>query len=271
MIYTAHGFHFYEGGKRTTNAIYRTMERRAAPWTDYLVTINLQDFEAAKQLGGIAPDRVRYIPGVGVDTRRFSPGSVSAQEAASVRRTLHVADDAFMLTMVAEYAPVKRHELVLRALAQVRDPQVVLVLVGDGPLESQLREKVVALRLTDRVRWAGYRRDMPGVLAASDALVLASEREGLNRSVLEAMASGRPVIGTDTRGITDAVGPDAGWIVGHDDAGALADAIDAAAASPAEIVRRGAAARERALTRFAFDKIAAAYDGLYREAIARCL
>ena len=109
-----------------------------------------------------------------------------------------------MLTMVAEFAPVKRHAHLFEAFAQVADPRVVLVLVGDGPLESTLREKAVALGISDRIRWAGYRRDIPAVLAASDALVLCSEREGLNRSVLEAMAAGKPVIGTETRGIADA-------------------------------------------------------------------
>ena len=268
VVYTAHGFHFYKGGATTTNTLYRTMERLAAPWTDYLVTINREDFEAAKNLGGIEPERVRYIPGIGVDTERFSPDAVSAEKAAAVRHELGVTEDAFMLTMVAEFAPVKRHEFVLRALTHVNDPRVVLVLVGDGPLESQLREKVVGLGLRERVRWAGYRRDLPEVLAASDALVLASEREGLNRSVLEAMAAGRPVIGTQTRGIVDAVCTDAGWIVPKNDATALARAMEAAAADPDECHRRGTAGRERAVSEFALPRIIEAYEELYREALA---
>jgi len=268
VIYTCHGFHFYRDQGRPGHAFFRTMERIAAPWTDYLVTVNREDFEAARGLGGIAADRVRHIPGIGVDTRRFSPGAVTGDEVAAVRRGLGVPEDGFMLTMVAELAPVKRHEHVLRALARVRNDSVMLVLVGDGPSESLVRDRVAALGLTERVRWAGYRRDLPAVLAASDALVLASEREGLNRSVLEAMASGRPVIGTDTRGIADAVGADAGWIVGKNDVDALAEAIDAAAADPSEVARRGAAARVRACTEFALDGIIGAYDGLYREALA---
>lgn len=271
VIYTTHGFHFYEGGATTSNVLYRTLERRAAAWTDCLVTINHEDFEAAQHLGGIAPERVRYIPGIGVDTERFSPDAVAAEEAAVVRRELGIPDHAFMLTMVAEFAPVKRHDHALRALAQVTNPSVVLVLVGDGPLEPVLREKVVALGLADRVRWAGYRRDIPAVLAASDALLLASEREGLNRSVLEAMASGIPVIGTNTRGITDAVSSDAGWIVPKNDLGALAHAIEAAAADADDRRRRGAAARGRAVSEFALPRIIEAYEELYREALAHHL
>jgi glycosyltransferase involved in cell wall biosynthesis len=268
VIYTAHGFHFYEGGAAGTNLLYRTLERAAARWTDFLVTINREDLAAAKGLRGIATDRVRYVPGIGVDTERFSPDAVSAAQAAVVRRGLNVPDDAFMLTMVAEFAPVKRHDHVLRALARVKDDSVVLVLVGDGPREPRLREKVAALGLTDRVRWAGYRRDLPAVLAASDATILASEREGLNRSVLEAMAAGRPVIGTRTRGIADAVGTEAGWIVPKDDIQALARAIETAAADPEDRERRGAAARRRAVSEFALPRIIEAYEELYREALA---
>jgi len=269
VIYTAHGFHFYRGQAAVPHAFFRTMERVAAPWTDYLVTINQQDFDAARHLGGLEPGRVRYIPGIGVDIARFAPGTVGAADVARTRAELGApGTGTFLVTMVAEFGAVKRHALALDAISRVTDARVHVALVGDGPLEGTVREKVVALGLGDRVTFTGYRRDLPAVLAASDALLLTSEREGLNRSVLEAMASGRPVIGTDTRGITDAVGSDAGWLVGHDDAPALARAIDEAAGDPGQVARRGAAALERARTEFALDRIVIEYEELYREALA---
>jgi glycosyltransferase involved in cell wall biosynthesis len=268
VIYTAHGFHFYEGGSPASNFVYRRFERAAAPWTDFLVTINAEDYAAARDLAGIHPERVRYIPGIGVDTDLYAPGSVPADEVACVRTELNIERHAFMLTMIAEFGAVKRHEHLLNAFAHVKDPHAVLVLVGNGPLESTLREKAVALGLAPRIRWAGYRRDIPAVLAASDALVLCSEREGLNRSVLEAMAAGRPVIGTQTRGIADAVTPETGWIVPKHDLAALAAAIREAAANRDETARRGVAARERAVAEFALPRIIDAYEELYREALA---
>lgn len=268
VIYTAHGFHFYEGQPSMPHALYRTMERTAARWTDYLVTINAEDFEAATALGTIDTTRVRLIPGIGVDTTRFAQGAASESAASAVRHELNIPAEKFMLSMIAEFGSVKRHAHLLEALALVRDPNVVLVLVGDGPLESALREKAVALGLSKRVRWAGYRRDIPELLAASDALVLVSEREGLPRSVLEAMAAGKPVIGTRTRGIADAVGPDAGWIVAKHDIAALATAIENAAQHAEECHARGMAARRRADEMFALPQIIAAYEELYREALA---
>lgn len=269
LIYTAHGFHFYTGQPALPHAAFRTMERIAAPWTDYLVTINAEDFSAAQGLGGIAAERVRLIPGIGVDTVRFAPDTVAPADAERVRDELGVREGNFMLTMVAEFAPPKRHALALDALSRVSDPRVVLVLAGDGPLAERIRADVAARGLTERVRFAGYRRDVPQLLAASDALLLCSEREGLNRSALEAMASGVPVIGTRTRGIADAIGgPDAGWIAEPGDPASLAAAIARAASDPDALAARGHAARERAVAVFSLDHVIADYEELYREALA---
>jgi len=268
VIYTAHGFHFHRGGRVLTNALYRALERRAARWTDYLVTVNAEDFQAARGFRTIDRSRVRLIPGIGVDTMRFAEDAVPAEEAEAVRPALGVSDDAFMLLMIAEFAPVKRHAFVLDALSRVRRDHVVLVLVGDGPLEATVRAQVDRLGLGDRVRFAGYRRDIPALLAASDALLLASEREGLARSVLEAMAAGRPVIGTRTRGITDALPEGTAWLAPKNDPAALAKAIDDAAGFPAEVLRRGEAARSVARRTYDLPLIIAAYEELYGEALA---
>lgn len=267
VIYTAHGFHFYKGQAALPHRVYRTMERAAARWTDYLVTINEEDYRAARDFGTIDPERVRLIPGIGVDVTRYAQDAVPPAGAAGARASVGVADDAFLLLMIAEFGPVKRHAHLLEALARIRDERVVTVFVGDGPLEPSIRRRAVELGLGDRVRFAGYRRDIPALLAASDALVLVSEREGLPRSVLEAMAAGRPVIGTRIRGIVDAVGDDAGWLVPKYDVDALAEAIDEAAAHPDEVRRRGHLARERATERFALPLIIGAYDALYAEAM----
>jgi glycosyltransferase involved in cell wall biosynthesis len=268
IIYTAHGFHFYRGQGRLGHAVFRTLERTAAPWTDHLVTINREDYEAALAFRGISSDRVRLIPGIGVDTEAYSRDRIAPADAARVREELDVAADAFMLTMVAEFSPVKRHAHMLEALARTTHPDSVLVLVGEGPLEQATREAAVRLGIADRIRWAGYRTDVPAVLAASDALALVSAREGLPRSVLEAMSMALPVIGTATRGITDAVDDSVGWIVPKDDVSALARTIDHAASSPAECHERGQAARDRAVEHFALPMVLGMYEDLYERASA---
>jgi glycosyltransferase involved in cell wall biosynthesis len=271
IIYTTHGFHFYRGQSALPHAFFRTMERIAARWTDYLVTINREDYDAARAFGTISPQRVRYIAGIGVDTSLYSPDAVSVADAAVVRASLlgdGRSGDEFLVVMVAEFGAVKRHSFALQAAALVRDPRVVIVFVGEGPLEPKVRAEADRLGVLHRVGFAGYRQDIPAVLAASDGLLLVSEREGLNRSVLEAMATGRPVFGTQTRGIADAVGADAGWITAKDDPAALASALDAAASDPDEVRRRGQAARLRAVAEFSLNHVINEYDGLYGETLA---
>lgn len=266
IIYTAHGFHFYRGQPLLSHTIFKALEATAAPWTDYLVTINEEDYAAAKLFKGIRPERVRLIPGIGVDTGLFSRDSVPAGEAERIRRELNVDPDAFLIAMVAEFSAVKRHEHLLRALALVRDSRAVAVFAGSGELEPRLRRLAEELGVADRVRWVGFRHDIPAILAASDVLALVSEREGLPRSILEAMSMGVPVIGTQTRGITDAVG-DTGWLVGKHDIEALARTIDDAAADRSEVRRRGDLARQRACNKFALADVLSAYEALYAEAL----
>lgn len=268
VIYTAHGFHFYRGGSLASNTAFRAVERLAAKWTDYLVTINAEDQAAARAFGTIDPERVRYIPGIGVDTGYYRPGAATPEQVADIRRELDVPADAFMITMLAEFAPVKRHEHVFSALAQVTRDDIVLVAAGRGPLESKLRNKIATNGLTDRVRMSDWRRDVPAMLNASDALLLASAREGLPRSVLEGMSSGLPIIGTDTRGITDAVGETAGWIVDKNDAWALARAMEQAASDRTLSAEIGRSARERAVREFSLRAVIESHEELYAEALA---
>lgn len=268
VIYTAHGFHFHPDQDPMLAAIYRAIERTAARWTDFLVTINEADFDEARRFKTIDPGRVRHIPGIGVDVERFAPNTVDPATARAIRRELDVPESAFVILMIAEFGYVKRHLYLLNALEKVTDRNVVVVFVGEGPLQERIRRAAIARRISDRVRFVGYRRDIPQLLAASNALILVSEREGLPRSVLEAMASGIPVIGTATRGITDAVGEDSGWIAPKYDGMALARLIDRVAGDPDDVLIKGLAARERARSRFALSSIITAYEELYREALA---
>ena len=268
VIYTAHGFHFHKGQHPLRNAAFRSLERIAARWTDRLVTINQEDHEAAGALG-LDSGRVSLIHGIGVDTRKFAPENTTVTARERIWEELRVPEDSTVVTLIAEFTPNKRHEFALDAIEQVRDPGATFLFVGDGPLLDAVRESIGRRHLADRVRLTGYRRDVIDILAASDLLMLCSAREGLNRSVLEAMACGIPVIGTATRGIADAIGTGVGgWIVPKDSAKSLAAAIEEAVADSDERARRGARARQRAVEHFSLDHVLAAYDALFAEVLA---
>lgn len=268
VMYTAHGFHFYEGQRALTHLVYRTLEARAARWTDMLVTMNEMDYDAARTFGTIDPADVRFVPGVGVDVEVFSPLALTDHGKDELRRSIDVDPDEFLVAMVAEFSPTKRHELALEAFALLDDPRAVLVLIGSGPRRAAVERIVARLGLDDRVIFLGQRPDVDLLLCAADVALLTSEREGLPRSVLEAMSCGTPVVGTRTRGIVDAIGDDS-LVAAHDDAAGVAEILRGLVGDRERLARLGKEARGRALAEFSLSAVLDAYEDLYTEAFDR--
>ena len=177
--------------------------------------------------GGISPARAHVVYS-SVETARFE-----GRDGARARAALGLAESARIVSCSAALVPQKSHADLLAALPRVMGghPDVTVLLVGTGELETPLREQARALGLSsDRLRFLGWREDVPDILAASDLFVMPSRYEGLCTAVLEAMWCGVPVVTTDAGGLPEAVG-DCGRVVpaGRPDdlaaalAGALAD------------------------------------------------
>ncbi|HEX8386484.1 MAG TPA: glycosyltransferase [Rubricoccaceae bacterium] len=228
VVYAAHGFHFYQGGPRVSNALYRALERAAAPWTDALCVLNDEDHAAAVDLGLATPDRIVRLHGPGIDLERFSSTTVPDEDVQRVRDGLGLGPGDVLFTQVAEFTPRKRHADLLRALTLV--PGAHLAVPGDGPLRQDTEALARDLGIEDRVHFLGFRRDVPALLRASQAAVLVSEQEGLPTCVIEALALRVPVVGTDIRGTRDLLGQGGGWLVPLGDVEAIAGALRAAAA-----------------------------------------
>ncbi len=248
VVYTAHGFHFFQGGNVLRNTMFRILEEFAAGWTDALIVINREDHEAALRFCRLRPSAVTYAPGIGVDLRRYDPAAVRETAVTDVRIELGLEPSAQLLLMVAELNPGKRHADAIQALARAKRPDVVLALAGVGAMQSELEALVADLGLGSRVRFLGYRRDIEVLLAASYALILPSEREGLPRCVMEALCLERPVIATRIRGVSELVSADTGVLVEVGDIDGLANAIGQLASEPDLAVamgRRGRASMEK--------------------------
>ncbi|MEW6572387.1 MAG: glycosyltransferase family 4 protein [Bacillota bacterium] len=202
VLYTAHGFHFYTGAPLRNWLLYFPMEWIAARWTDGLILVNREDYVRARSL----PVRgdVFILPGIGVDTVLFAG---AAAESSGCREELGLRGETPVVLVVAEFSRVKNHEQVLRAWKKVacEFPDAVLLLAGSGERRPELERLAGMLGLGRHVRFLGFRRDVPRLLAAADIVVLTSKREGLPRVVLEAMAAGKPVVATDVRGSRDLV------------------------------------------------------------------
>lgn len=156
----------------------------------------------------------------------------AAGHRAQVRRSLGLQDGDVAAVTVANFRPEKAYPDLLRAARTALDrcDRLVFLVVGQGPLEAEVRREAERLRLGDRFRILGHRTDVLDLLAASDLFVLASRHEGFPVAVMEALASGLPVVSTRVGGLPEAVTPDVeGLLVEPGRPDALADAVVALA------------------------------------------
>jgi glycosyltransferase involved in cell wall biosynthesis len=264
VIYTAHGFHFYRGGPRLRGAVFRALETLAARWTDYLVVINREDEGAARRL--LAPARVRYMPGIGVDLHRYRPEAVTDAQVARVRRELGLRVGERMFLMIAEFIPRKRHRDALEAFARLGREDARLVFAGTGPLEAATKRLAVRLGAASRVHFLGFRPDIPTLIRAAVAVVLPSEQEGLPRSAMEALSLEVPVVGSRIRGTTELLEAGGGLLVPVGDRARLAEALRRVLDFPErarEMGRRG----RIAMAEYSLDRIVELHERLYDDAL----
>lgn len=200
VVYTAHGFHFFKGAPLRYWLLFFPVEWLCSFMTDMLITINQEDYNFARK--HMHATKIKYMPGVGVNLEKFGSHSGCREEK---RRSLGVTDDDFMLLSVAELTPDKNHNLILEALAILKNPHIRLISAGDGVGMERLKQRVHELNLENTVSFLGYRRDVKELYEAADVYVFPSFGEGLSLSLMEAMASGLPSVASRTRGNTDLV------------------------------------------------------------------
>ena len=197
----------------------------------------------------------------GVDTTRFSPG-----DSAEAREALGLPVAATVVGTIGRLDPVKDQVGLVAAFSGLVASRAnsILVIVGEGPSRPALENEIRWRGLADRVRLFGERRDVPTVLRALDVFVLPSRAEGMSNTILEAMATGLPVIATDVGGNPELVEPDVtGRLVPPGDPNVLGDALGAYAADPYLRSLQGKSGRERVLQHFSLDRMAQAHNCLY--------
>jgi glycosyltransferase involved in cell wall biosynthesis len=200
-----------------------------------------------------------------IDTAQFLPPT-DVQRAAA-RRTLDLPDNAFVLAAVGNCDPIKNHHSLLRALALVNNPRLLLLHAGceDAARSEQLLAR--QLGLADRIRFLGPRNDIPAILHAADFFTLPSLCEGFGNAAAEAMAAGLPVILTDALPHFRNFG--AGILWTHPDPSSLARAIvQATQMSPARRRELGGQLAFAAARQFSPKSGAAAYARLYEDLLS---
>ena len=215
VLYTAHGFHFFRGAPLQNWLLYYPLESWLARKTDFLLTINQEDYERARKFP--VREQVFQVSGVGVEVPPLVPEEVM-RVREKLRQELDLDPAAFVFLCIAEFNANKNHKQILDALEELQQSGGIeglqCLFVCRGPDEAKLRVQIGERKLQHTVHVLGYRTDVPDLLLASDAVILTSKREGLPRALLEAMAAGKPILATNTRGSRDLVASgENGWLI----------------------------------------------------------
>lgn len=204
VVYTAHGFHFYCGAPLKNWLIYYPVEKILSRWTDILITINREDYKRARKK--FYAQKTIYIPGTGIYIKGLNERQISIEEK---RRELGISCDEIMLLSVGELNENKNHRAVIEALGEIKKSDKKYIeylhyfIAGKGEQQDALIE--LADKQGIKLHLLGFRDDVPEILKMTDIFILPSIREGLNVSLMEAMACKLPVICSRIRGNTDLI------------------------------------------------------------------
>jgi len=257
MVHTMHNL-----AERETDAIGHTIHRFAFRRRVVPVAISQEVAASFERFYGLAPRAI--VPnGIPVEQYQSAPGDRSSwREAEGFDR------DAILFTSVARLEPQKNPFLLIRAFLALNNERTHLVLLGTGSLLEAIQAHVHANGLEGRVHVLGKRDNVRECLAASDVFVLSSNWEGNPLAVMEAMASGLPVIGTAVGGVPELVQSGKhGILVPPEDASAFTEAMRLLVNDSGRRAAMGAAARSIASTAFDVERMVEGYTSLYRAAL----
>ncbi len=264
LVFIEHGRH-YPDQRRPKRVLANTL--LFLRYTQRVVAVCAYIKALLVQNEGIPADRIDVVYN-GVDPARFDPEAPDLPDPAVTRASLGLDPSHLVITCVARFHPVKDHPTLVRAFAQVAAvrPEARLALVGGGdkaPLEALAAELGVA----DRVVFAGVRRDIPAVYAASDVFAMSSKSEGTSVTLLEAMLAERPAVVTDVGGNPEIVDPGVtGLLTPRGDHAAMAEQLLRLLADPDLRRTMGARGRRRVLARFTQQQMHQHWLGLLHEA-----
>jgi glycosyltransferase involved in cell wall biosynthesis len=255
FVVTAHGY--TGGGFR--NHVYEWIQRRSLKRCDAVVAVS-RPLQQELARAGIARDRLHLV----VNGWKAPASTATPAEA---RRALGTREGTFAIGWVGRVSHEKGLEVAIRALTELRDVPVALVVVGDGPRRAEMVALAAQLGVSTRVHWVGVVSGAARLFTGFDALVCSSHTEGTPIVLLEAMSAGVPIVSTRVGGIPDILTDDEAVLVSAGDASAIAAAIRAIIRDPAVGESRAAAARARLERDRGADHWVAEYDHVYEAAM----
>lgn len=223
VLYTAHGFYFYKGAPLTYK-IFKWAEMWMARYTDAIITINKEDYQAAQKFRLRNNGKVYYIPGVGVHTKDYM---LQGLDKSALRKSLGLSEDDIVLIAMGDLIKRKNYAASIKAVAKACNSRLHLLICGRGPKLDDLKELAGRLNVENQIHFLGFRQDIKELLNIADIFLFTSYLEGLPRSMMEAMSAGLPCIASNIRGNTDLLEDGAGGLLcDPDDVEDIARAIN---------------------------------------------
>lgn len=202
IIYTAHGFHFYKGAPLFNRTVLKWAEQIMAHWTDAIITMNQEDYAAAKKFKLRGGGKVYFVNGVGITLKDFEGLSHLRQQK---REEMGVKDEDIVLISMGDLVPRKNYGAAIRAIAKANDPRLQYMICGRGPELENLQNLAKELGIENQIHFLGFRTDVKELLTGADIFLFTTRQEGLPRSMMEAMASGLPCVASAIRGNVDLI------------------------------------------------------------------
>jgi sugar transferase (PEP-CTERM/EpsH1 system associated) len=268
-----HGEHGRDVGDLDgSNRKYQWVRRIYSPFVTHYVTVSRDLEQYLRDRVGVAADKIAQIYN-GVDTESFHP---AGQEPSTIQGCPFRQPDNWLLGTVGRMQAVKDQTLLARAFIRALElrpdlrQRLRLVMIGEGPLRAQALDALEKAGVGDLAWLPGERNDVADILRGLNCFVLPSLAEGISNTILEAMASGLPVIATRVGGNAELVAEGTtGRLVSAADADAMAAAIVELAEEPARAADAGRNARREVQKQFSMDAMESAYRGLYDRLLFR--
>lgn len=208
-FFTPHGMSFYKGAPLKAQLVYRPIERWICSGMNRNIAINQEEYQILKRWNS---DTARLTHGIGLEIERFQNRNKRREE---IRREFGIPNDSIVVLSVGELDDNKNHKVVIDAL---KDSDAYYLICGIGPNKNQLIKRAASYNMDKRLILAGYRKDIPDIIGASDIFAFPSFHEGLPVSLMEAQAGGLPVVASKIRGNVDLIENHVnGYLVAPDD------------------------------------------------------
>ncbi len=257
VVSTVHGF----TGGDWRNRLYQRLQRWSFRRFDAVVAVS-EPMVNGLVASGVPAARIRVIP------NGYAPTAPIVSRKAA-RESLGLPADAYIVGWVGRLSHEKGLDVLLDALALLRDRPIVLAVVGDGRERARLQARAAALRIAPAIRWIGLVPDAAPLYRAFDVFALSSRTEGTPIALFEAMDALVPAVATAVGGVPAVVSSAEALLVPPDQPAQLAEALHTVLADPAAARTRASAARERLVRTYGVHTWTQRYEDVYREVLER--